>query len=430
MKKVLLLTIMLASFAFAKAQNYLLMYIEDIEPEQVFEFCLQDYDSIVIVDTICDFSYDSHWYAASAIGADYCEEWGPVLTIIPDDELYYRFIVSYKSCDGEYLHFQIKFYGFSSPETGFSDFVWKHEDETITLVAPDNGSYLYTPYYWYYEWSTGETQREIEVADPGIYRARLYNNCGEAIDSIEVRNEVEISLASTDLTTNLNQINWSINNAQSSYIVEVNVYRNGQLVGTIPYADGSFLDNIGNEATQWQYHVVGVTADGEECPVSSYWTRTIHLDHLQGQSNHVLQWTSYETESDASVVAYRIYDWFEAEMHLIEEVGYFTNVYNYNPNVFAGDAVVAAVLSSGELSYSNRVPTHLGLSETTESQLYVYPNPAKNHISIEGKGILNITNTLGQTILLRKIDGKESIELPKGLYFVRLGDETLKVVVE
>jgi len=41
-----------------------------------------------------------------------------------------------------------------------------------------------------------------------------------------------------------------------------------------------------------------------------------------------------------------------------------------------------------------------------------------------------ITNALGQTILTKEIDGKATIELPRGLYFVKLGGATQKVVVE
>ena len=358
MKKVLLMTMVLVSCILVKAQNYLLMYIDDIEPNQDFEFCLQDYDSIVIVDTVYNFSYNEHWFVYSPYGSEPYWEIGPVLTLIPgDDYSNSAFVVTYQyyqSYRADWFRFQIWFTAFSAPDLWFPEYEWKHAGETITLTAPQNPNNLY---HWEYEWSTGENQREIEVVDPGIYWTHLYNDCGETFDSVEVRNGVDISLASTDLTTNLNQISWAVDDAQSAYIVEVNVYRNGHLVGTAPYSEGSFLDNIGSGATRWQYHLVGVTTDGEECPVPSYWNRPIHLDHLQGQDNHVLQWTSFEAEDGASIEAYRIYDWVDGELSLVEEVGNFANIYNYNPDDFNGDAVVAAVFSSGEMSYSNRVPT-------------------------------------------------------------------------
>jgi hypothetical protein len=43
---------------------------------------------------------------------------------------------------------------------------------------------------------------------------------------------------------------------------------------------------------------------------------------------------------------------------------------------------------------------------------------------------MSITNTLGQTILAKEIDGKEKLELPKGVYVVKLGGETQIIVVE
>ncbi|MBR1513149.1 MAG: DUF1565 domain-containing protein [Bacteroidales bacterium] len=60
----------------------------------------------------------------------------------------------------------------------------------------------------------------------------------------------------------------------------------------------------------------------------------------------------------------------------------------------------------------------------------VWPNPAQGHFTVEGSGVMTITNTLGQTVLTREIDGKETIELPRGLYVVKMGNATQKVIVE
>ena len=70
------------------------------------------------------------------------------------------------------------------------------------------------------------------------------------------------------------------------------------------------------------------------------------------------------------------------------------------------------------------------LNENHRSTLKVYPNPAKGCVTVEGTGILNVTNSLGQTILTKEINGKGKITLPRGLYFVKLGKETQKIVVE
>ena len=125
MKKVLLMTMMLASCILAKAQNYLLMYIDDIEPNQTFEFCLQDYDSIVIVDTTYNFSYNDHWsvYSPYDYSINVYYEPGPVLTLIPgDDYCNSAFIVSYLyygSYGSEWFRFQIWINSFYSPDPRF-----------------------------------------------------------------------------------------------------------------------------------------------------------------------------------------------------------------------------------------------------------------------------------------------------------------------
>jgi hypothetical protein len=43
---------------------------------------------------------------------------------------------------------------------------------------------------------------------------------------------------------------------------------------------------------------------------------------------------------------------------------------------------------------------------------------------------MTVTNALGQTILTKEIKEKEKLVLPQGMYFVTLGSETRKIVVE
>ncbi len=70
------------------------------------------------------------------------------------------------------------------------------------------------------------------------------------------------------------------------------------------------------------------------------------------------------------------------------------------------------------------------INENRQSPFKVFPNPSKSSVTIEGQGMLVITNTLGQTVLTKKIEGKTKVELPQGLYFVKMGNETRKIVVE
>lgn len=70
------------------------------------------------------------------------------------------------------------------------------------------------------------------------------------------------------------------------------------------------------------------------------------------------------------------------------------------------------------------------LCDNHRSTFKIYPNPAKGCITIEGTGTITVTNALGQTILTKEIKGKDKVELPQGLYFVKIGNETRKIVVE
>lgn len=70
------------------------------------------------------------------------------------------------------------------------------------------------------------------------------------------------------------------------------------------------------------------------------------------------------------------------------------------------------------------------LCENHRSTFKIYPNPAKGYVIAEGTGTMTVTNALGQTILTKEIKGKEKFELPQGMYFVTLGDETRKIIVE
>ena len=70
------------------------------------------------------------------------------------------------------------------------------------------------------------------------------------------------------------------------------------------------------------------------------------------------------------------------------------------------------------------------LEEIQRNAFKVYPNPANGYIIVEGTGVVTLTNTLGHAIITKEINGKAKIELPQGLYFVKMGNATQKIVVE
>ena len=70
------------------------------------------------------------------------------------------------------------------------------------------------------------------------------------------------------------------------------------------------------------------------------------------------------------------------------------------------------------------------VSESTVESVNVYPNPAQGQVTVEGNGLMVITNILGQEVLRQEIEEKATVELPTGMYIVRLNNAISKVVVE
>ena len=122
-------------------------------------------------------------------------------------------------------------------------------------------------------------------------------------------------------------------------------------------------------------------------------------------------------------------------MTVVDQLGANNTIGSYDVSLFDGGyAVVAAMFNEGkeyeELAFSNLTDFLVGIEENEGQQCKVYPNPAKDCFTVEGTGTMTVTNTLGQTVVTQEIDGKTTIELPQGMYFVKLGGATRKIVVE
>lgn len=72
----------------------------------------------------------------------------------------------------------------------------------------------------------------------------------------------------------------------------------------------------------------------------------------------------------------------------------------------------------------------LTVPEITDASFNVYPNPAQGRFTVEGTGRMTVSNLLGQVVLVKEINGQTTVALPRGMYFVKLGNETQKIVVE
>lgn len=98
-----------------------------------------------------------------------------------------------------------------------------------------------------------------------------------------------------------------------------------------------------------------------------------------------------------------------------------------------GDGTLEMVVGNfgGGLELLNgSIPVSQGVEEAENAVFRVYPNPAKGRFTVEGSGHLTVSNVLGQTVMSKEIDGAETVELPRGLYFLKMGAAVRKMVVE
>lgn len=438
MKKtvILMLFVVFGLTSVGLCQNYDVLYVNDFSVQR---YCSSNdnLDGVIIYgEDDCD---NHSWYVTIWNGYDeivFLEDENIDSIIVYNQHMYLEYLIYYNGCYNNYENAVVFEVTYTDENPFLEPTIWKHKNSQLELNAVHNTSSAVA-----FLWSTGETTQTIEVVEPGTYFVTLTDDCGSATYSVEVRDNVEIYRVTTDLVTNKNQVTWRTTPEQSEYISAVKVYRNNELVGTVPYADGVFTDNIGSENTQWQYYIVGVSVEGDDCPIPSYWKRTIHLDRIQdSQGNLILQWTPYEEESPEKdvVSAYGIYDVVNGIPNHVIDVGNFTNVYTYNPADFHGYGAVAAVFAEKgleEFAFSNLTKQMLDIDEniTEIPVMKIYPNPSNGAFTVECVSDLIVYNVIGQVIATSHAteNGIHNFSLGTGIYFVKSDEGAVqKIIVE
>ena len=419
MKKItLLLAMMIAGFV--NAQTLHVSVIDDIEKNEINFFCA---DTLVIhADSTC---FHPVWYRP-----DESEVLENVFQLVVT-EIEHQGEWFYEDSNGANIWFAV--YISSPTSNAFNPFdepfVWKRSGDTVTLGNPEMT-------YVNFQWSTGETSTTINVVQDGTYTVEVDDPCGPKTYSIQVRDNIEIELATCDLATNLNMVTWEVTETQASYISQVKVIRDGMTVATVPYEDGSFTDNIGSDAASRTYTVVGITTDGEECPITSHPKETIHMTYTLGVDNTIVIGWNHPTGYE--LTGYNICEWNPnakpSDLTVIDFVGAGVSSYTCSESQFDHGMIVVQGVERTKAAesrlLSNRSLDYVGLGEKQQNQTKIYPNPSNGAFTVEGTGNLLITNLLGQEILTKEINGPTTIELPTGVYFVQLNGMTRKIVVE
>ena len=438
--KRLLLTIVCMAFCLLKtqAQNDTVFNVtQTLYYGNHLEICATSYDRVIIY---APENCNGSWRIQSYLGS-YSYYDNPLILVFSENDWFDYSITFYSHCDDyDDIYFWIKFVGPFAPSETTTEF-WKREEDIVTL---ESSTEPYTDWPYHYLWNTGETTATIEVSESGIYICNIFNVCAASVEqTFIVRNNVELNQATVDLETNLNKVTWQVTPEQAGYISEVKVERDGFVVGTAPYGQGYFMDNIGSENAARNYRLTGITTEGTECPIPSYQKGTLHVDYSPNASNPNklnMAWTPPFIEEDApvSVTYFQIckYDPTTGEVTVIDQLGANNTIASYNRDLFGGGyAVIGVVFNDGradeEVSFSNRSEDIImAVGEQQGEDFRIYPNPAQSRVTIEGTGKMTVTNTLGQTIFTKDIDGKTTIDLPQGLYFVKMNGVTRKVVVE
>ena len=321
--------------------------------------------------------------------------------------------------------------------------VWKRQGNPITLSA--GSSY----YFWEHgltgTWSNGETGNEITVTEPGVYSITISDLCGSSTYTVEVRDNVEIELATCDLESNLNMVTWRTTPAQAEYVSQVQIKRDGMVINTVDYSAGTFIDNIGSDAASRTYTITAIGTDGVPCPIESHPKETIHMAYLTGINNTIE--VNWNTPTGYNLMGYNICEWHENDgsLNVIDYVGASVTSYTCSESQFDEGYIVVQGVEAGKDGETRLLSNHsldlVGIGENETTAFKVYPNPANGVLFVETVctpslpvETYRIKNPIGQTVMQGEITSeKQQIDvrnLSKGVYFITVGVATRKFVVE
>jgi hypothetical protein len=275
----------------------------------------------------------------------------------------------------------------------------------------------------------------------------------------------EICMVSVD-SKNHNEVIWERND-NGGIVSSYNIYKEGNqsgnydLVANIPYeSENKWTDMESNaKIRSYRYKISVMDTCGNESPLSAE-HRTMHLTLNQGQGNAWnLIWTAYEGVSYQTYNIYRSSGDSIGEMELIgtmpsgntsfSDFGAPEGYVYYVVEIILDEACYVEQddpsRSTTSASIRSNVATNnpaAAIKEVLTNNLSIYPNPAKDELKITNHELRNgemitISDLQGRVVGNYELKitnyGEGSINisnLPNGVYVVKAGSKTAKIIKE
>ncbi|MCK5735023.1 MAG: T9SS type A sorting domain-containing protein, partial [Spirochaetaceae bacterium] len=297
----------------------------------------------------------------------------------------------------------------------YSDLICLNSSDGFISLTTTGGT---TPYK--YLWSNGTSQASLNDLVVGTYSVNISdgNGCGSSeeyiIHHVVPFGEEEICVVTNDLVGENNLVVWE--STPGKGIAYYNVYREAELMGTVPYGEsGVFEDTVANAGSRpYLYYITVTDTCGNESPKSPY-HKPLFLQHVSSVNEVNLQWDAYEAEGkEIDFESYTIFRGSDSLnlSPLAQDIPSVVNVYtDSDPEVLTRKYYyrVAGVLMDS-------CNTHVSFKGTAGSYHYFFSNMVDNKIDDNTGNFMQQVEDQVLHIYPNPFDGETTIDFPNENY--------------
>ena len=327
-------------------------------------------------------------------------------------------------------------------------------------ICPGDGFVLSAPtgaanYYW----SSGENTAQIQTKTPGDYNVLMYDDSGCPYMSQTLTilaSDFEMNTPSICLVTNqgkYNKVVWEQLNSKN--VKTYNIYKQNKQNSKYEFFKSQdannmteFIDSLSEASSQIDRYALSYTDTcGNESKLSSIHTTLLLSSNLGSNGTVNLAWNAYEGFSYQNFEIWRSSDGKNFNLLAYAANNTFAFIDNNPPQtayyqVRVQNAITCNPSKRGvNTAISNTVDKDgksinlAGLSDFTESNFIIYPNPTNNLITVsnlKSNSVISITDLNGRKIY-EEIVTADKIEIPlndlaeKGIYFINLIEKGIKI---